>query len=121
MYCPKCDADRDYNQTEKGLCLGCKTPCLDVSKEDAQTAIKIIEDLTHMVNSLSLSGDIQKIMATKLVRSHRTLQQSTMRLLYGLITEYSKLLKEWGTDPRNENAKIFADRVAEMKVYFSLI
>ena len=133
-YCLKCkqEWDRDdlifitTDTTDRKenvpACPLCKIPCLNLDKEEAQKGIEIIETLTRLVNSLSLSGDLHKLMAIKLALTHRTLQQSTMRLLYGIIVEYSKSLEKMGTDLRNEDAKAFADRVAQMEdVYFSLI
>ena len=83
---------------------------------------KIIEDLSDFVNTMSMDNTVIPAMAQRLCRTHRTLQQSTIRLLYGLLVEYSKCLEKYGTDPRNEDAKAFADKVRHLEnVYFSFI
>lgn len=131
-YCLKCktslgDDDVIIQTTEMKrnfpVCPFCKTPCLDQYEvESVQKGKGLIKELTCLVNSMSLSDRVCEEMARQLACSHRTLQQSTMRLLYGIIVQYSKILETMGTDPRNEDAKKFADQVANLKdVYFSLI
>lgn len=114
MYCPKCKVVRKANYVENGKCLDCNTQVLNISAED------IIETLAHFGN-ISAEQDIAEIMAHKLMRTHRTLQQSVFRAIQSLAKHYTELSKTFGCDMRNQSAVHFAKDIVKIDAYLPRI
>lgn len=83
----------------------------------------MVSDLTDLVNNAAFNyPEGAEIMANTLVKKHRTLQQSVLRLLAGVIKKYSELIEtQYKTDPRNESAFHWAKQVSEIDSYFPYV
>lgn len=95
-----------------------------MKNRDEEILQGIIEQLAQVVNNMAFDyKEGSEILADALVRKHRTLQQSTVRLLAGMIKEYVRLIDEekWGTDLRNEACLEWARKVAGFDSYFPTV
>ena len=73
------------------------------------------------LNSMSNSGQqkVIKALANKFIRTHRTLQQSLIGLIYGVFKELVKM--QIGSDLRNEQSVKFINDSVEKDYYFPFI
>jgi len=76
-----------------------------------------MEELIRCVNTLGGEEDIAEVMASVLMGSHRTLQQSFFRTLNIALAEYQDV----GTDLRNEASADFAKKVVAQEFFFPLV
>ena len=76
------------------------------SDQRKERAIKLANDLLDFVNDFTSDHDA---FVETICRSHRTLQQSTMRLLVEVAKRMAK--NDW--DERNEQAVILAEVIAK--------
>lgn len=92
-----------------------------MKERDIDSINEIVDDLSRLVNNMAFDyPQGSQIMAEALRKKHRTLQQSTIRLIAGALTKYAEL-EPYGTDPRNEAAKEWAVKVSEIDNYFPFI
>jgi hypothetical protein len=76
----------------------------------------MIQQVARLINNMGFDYEKNaEIIAKALIREHRTLQQSIIRLLAGSITKYAELSSH---DPRNESAVEWAKKVSEIDNYF---
>jgi glycine/serine hydroxymethyltransferase len=92
---------------------------IDVRKEKDDKALEeIIERLSAIVNNLSFDYDeASKTMASQFACVHRTLQQSTIKL----IAEFIRKVSVSNHDLRNEAAIEWAKKVASIDSRFPFI
>ena len=88
-------------------------------KEKNEKALEeIIECLSGMVNNMAFDYDeAAKILSSRFVRVHRTLQQSTLRL----IARFMKSISGFDTDLRNEAGIEWAKKVSQIDSNFPFI
>jgi len=88
-------------------------------RETQERAKELIDNLIDLSNVLDddTQKAIQEGIAQSLVENHRTLQQSTVCNLHEALKIYSKT----DTDPRNQSAVEFAQKVSEIEHYFPTI
>jgi len=72
-----------------------------------------MKELIDSTNCMNGHDDMVEGMLLGLMHSHRTLQQSFVRVFIDVMSEYSEV----GTDLRNEGAVAFAKKVKEMEIY----
>ncbi len=78
-----------------------------MTREQNEKGRKLANDILDYVNNLSCDGES---FANTICRSHRTLQQSTMRLFIATICK----MAENDTDARNEASVELAKKIAEI-------
>jgi len=84
-------------------------------EKEAAPFIEMIEKLADNANSMSQDEkNIATSMAEAFSRQHRTLQQSSMRILAAFISEVGKTEDRF-TDLRNEDAIAWARKVSELE------
>jgi hypothetical protein len=77
---------------------------------------EMVQQTAKLVNNMGFDyTEGSEIIAKALIKEHRTLQQSIIRLLAGSIAKYAELSFH---DPRNESAVEWAKKVAEIENYF---
>ena len=84
-------------------------PLSKYQRERRQQTIKLVDDLTNFVNTMSMDQtDFNRYMASQ----HRTLQQSFTRLCLGWLAHVAK--DEYRTDDRNEDSKKTAQMISKL-------
>lgn len=76
-----------------------------------------MEEMLRVVNYSGSEEDMTQAIVEVLQGSHRTLQQSFMRVFAKALAEYA----ETRTDLRNESAVDFAKRVSQLEHHFPFI
>jgi len=77
--------------------------------------------MMELINSTNIMADDQEMIdgvVEALLESHRTLQQSTMRILKSAFVEYAKKAR---TDLRNESGVEFARLSGEIDIHLPLV
>lgn len=92
---------------------------IEIKNEISKQALEeIIVSFNKLVNNMTFDYDsASNIMAQKFLCTHRTLQQSTIKLIACFI----KKISTFNTDLRNEAAIKWANDVAKIDSYFPFI
>lgn len=87
---------------------------------DSEKLETVVSGLADLVNNMAFDYPAAaETIAEALVKKHRTLQQSSIRLVALSIKRYSELIKErYGTDMRNEAAADWAEEISKIDSYF---
>ena len=102
-------------------------PKTETPREIGERLMTELTDAANWSGSAHQQRELANAMAHTLRRSHRTLQQSTIRILANMLKKYDEL----NTDPddpekrvsdlRNEQAVDFAKTVAEINTFFPYV
>lgn len=75
-----------------------------------ETIKQVTKDISDMVNNMSFSQEEREQFAEEIMKDHRTLQQSTMRLFYTVIKAWAE---SDNYDARNEATILACKEIVE--------
>jgi phosphoenolpyruvate-protein kinase (PTS system EI component) len=74
---------------------------------------KIAKDLSDALNSMTFDEEVVKGFVKGITTQHRTLQQSSMRAMFAVMYQFSKMCESGHFDARNKDTVEFCKRVID--------